>query len=194
MRSLAAICLTALLVPAADAIPVRYDFSVTLADTLGTFPVGTSTNGSGYVVFDTGLAALAGPSGQVGNLNVPLPTVDLSFDWLGMHWDETNATLGLLQFSSGILTALSIDARVPPNTCGNGFQCVQWGTNDFTVTRNGSGAGMALLTRTGTNGAAVGTARWSGPLQVDVPEPGTLALFGAGIAGLLLFRRRQIRA
>ena len=194
MRYLAAICLTALLIPAANAIPVRYDFTVTLADTFGTFAVGGSTNGAGYVVFDTELALLAGPTGQVGNQNVPLPTIDLSFDWLGMHWDESNATLGLLRYSAGILTALGIDAVVPPNSCGNSFQCVQWGTNDFTVTRNSSGAGSALLTRSGSNGVAFGTSRWSGPVQVDVPEPGTLALLGAGLAGLLLFRRRQTRA
>ena len=194
MRSVTAICLMALLVPAANAIPVRYDFTVSLLDTQGTFPVGAGTNGFGYVVFDTSLAALAGPTGQVGNQNIPLPTIDLSFDWLGMHWDESNATLGILQFNSGILTSLGIDAVVPPNTCGNSFQCVQWGTNDFTVTRNASGVGTSLLTRSGANGVAIGTARWSGPLQVDVPEPGTLALFGAALTGLFLVRRRQVRA
>jgi hypothetical protein len=194
MRTLVAICLAALAVPAAHAIPVRYDFSITLLDTQGTFPVSGPTSGSGYVVFDTALQSLANSAGQVGDRNTPLPTYDISFDWLGMHWGSANATLGSLKFNGSLLTNWSIDAVLAPNTCQAAFQCVQWGTNDFTVTGSNSGYGMALLTRVGSPGVAIGTARWSAPRQVDVPEPGTFALFGAALAGLALARRRQIRA
>jgi hypothetical protein len=39
------------------------------------------------------------------------------------------------------------------------------------------------------------TAAWAGPAAppVKVPEPGTLALFGMGVAGLLTLRRILIR-
>ena len=68
------------------------------------------------------------------------------------------------------------------------------GTNDFTVTGSSSGAGIALLTRAGSHGVAIGSARWSTPYEVSVPEPTTLGMLVAGLAGFGLLRRRQIRA
>jgi hypothetical protein len=194
MRSLAALCLVALAAPAAHAIPVRYDFTISLADTQGTFPISGPTTGSGYVVFDTSLRSLANASGQVGDKNAPLPTYDISFDWLGMHWGVANATLGNLKYNGDLLSNWSIDAVLSPNSCRPAFQCVQWGTNDFTVTGSSGGAGTALLTRVGSNGVAIGTARWSKPYPVSVPEPATLGMLAAALVGLALFRRRQIRA
>jgi hypothetical protein len=191
MRSLFAICLVALAAPAAHAIPVRYDFTIALADTQGTFPIDGPTTGSGYVVFDTSLQSLADASGQVGDRNTPLPTYDISFDWLGMHWGTANATLGNLKFSGGLVSNWSIDAVLSPNSCQPAFQCVQWGTNDFTVTGYSSGIGTALLTRAGSHGVAIGSARWSKPYEVSVAEPATLGLLGAALAGFGWVRRRQ---
>ena len=194
MRSLAALCLVALAAPAAHAVPVRYDFTITLAEIQGTFPISGPTSGSGYVVFDTSLASLAAPTGQVGNKNTPLPTYDLSFDWLGMHWGAGNATLGNLKFSGGQVSQWSIDAILTPNACQPAFLCVQWGTNDFTVTGYSGGAGTALLTRVGSHGVAIGNARWSKPYEVSVPEPGALALLVAALACVGIARRRKFFA
>jgi hypothetical protein len=193
-------CLFALLlvtgIPAANAMPVRFDFTVSLrADPgieTGTLPGSGTADGFGYVVFDNDLFALADGTGTVGDYNNPLPTIDLSFDWLGLHWDETNAALGVLNLDSlGNLNFWSIDAVVPANSCTRNFLCVQWATTDFNVLVSGN-FGTALLTQQGVSGVAIGNvSAVSTPVEVPVPEPGTFGIMALGLAGVWLLRRKS---
>jgi hypothetical protein len=105
----------ALLAPAANATPVRYDFTIALSKIQGTAPGADSGNGGGYVAFDTDLFALA-TGGHPGDLETPLPTIDLSVDWLGLHFDTSTGTLSSVDFDSlGNQTAWDIDVIVPPD-------------------------------------------------------------------------------
>lgn len=193
MRTLLAVSLLALAVPAAHAVPIRYDFTISLSSTQGTAPGTGSADGSGYVVFDTDLAAGA-PAPRVGDMNTPLPTIDLAFDWLGIHFDETNGTLGALYVNGlGGIDGWSIDGIVPPNSCSPAFQCVQWGTTDFNILAFGgtSGSGTALLTQSGVQGVAIGNVSWR---VSSVPEPGTMGLMALALGGMALVRRRRSQA
>jgi hypothetical protein len=199
MRKFLIASLLVLAASSANAIPVRYDFTITLDNIQGTQPGSGSSNGSGFVVFDDALAIGGPPGGLVGDMNTPLPTIDLSFDWFGMHFDETNGTLGGLYLDSfGAITGWSIDGLVPPNSCGNSFQCVQWGTTDFSLlAANASvigGTGTALLTQAGVNGVAVGNVLWIQTPVSSVPEPATLGLMLLGVAGAAFRRRKASRA
>jgi hypothetical protein len=192
MRVLLAACLIVLCAPAANATPIRLDFTISLAQAVGTLPGTGTADGGGYVVFDTDLSALAS-GGNLGDLNTPLPTIDLSFDWLGAHFDSTSGTLSHVTFDSfGNPLAWDIDNVLPHNLCMNNFRCVQWGTDDFSVLATQGGGGSALLTQTGVFGVAIGSVSWTrGEIQ-SVPEPGTLALMALGFAGLLLTGRRKL--
>ncbi len=188
MRTCLFALLLALGIPAANATPIRYDFTVSLTSFDGTQPGSGPADGSGYVTFDTDLFALANSSGLVGDYNNPLPTIDLAFDWLGLHWDQSNATLSIVNFDpSGNVSYWGIDAIVPANFCTNNFWCVQWGTTDFTATSLGS----ALLTQQGVQGVAFGSVVVTGSQEVLVPEPGTFGIMVLGLAGVWLLRRKS---
>jgi hypothetical protein len=197
MRKLLIASLLALAAPAANAIPVRYDFTITLSSVGGTQPGTGTANGGGFVVFDNALAALGAPGGRVGDMSTPLPTIDLSFDWLGLHFDTTNGTLGALYLDSfGAITGWSIDALTPTPGCT--YQCVQWGSTDFNVlAANASsigGNGTALLSQAGVNGVAIGNVSWIQTEIRSVPEPGTLGLMALGVFGAALRRRKALHA
>jgi len=193
MRIFFAVALIALIAPAANATPIRYDFTISLEQAVGTLPGTGSADGSGFVMFDSDLAALAPGGGQIGDLNTPLPTLDLSFDWLGLHFGSSTGTLSTVTFDSfGDPLAWDIDNVLPANLCMNSFRCVQWGTNDFSLLASQGGSGSALLTQSGVYGVAIGRVSWV--RAIPVPEPGTVGLLALAFVALLFSRRKALRA
>ena len=171
---------------AAEAAPITVDFTVTSND-VSNPSYGSGVTGSGYFSFDDSLMPASG-SGLVGNPIAGLPTLDLFFNWFGVTFDESNAAIGTLTFTNGVLTNWMIGGSYLAPTCGFlRYACTSSGgaAPDF----DALGSGGAALTDAQRRGLAYGPIQWS-VRDTSVPEPGTLALFGLGAAALLITRRR----
>ena len=81
----------------AVALPVTVDFTVTSTDHSSGDYYQPGVIGSGFFTFDDALMP-AGGSGHIGNSISGVPTLDLSFDWFGVSFDETNAGIAVLEF------------------------------------------------------------------------------------------------
>lgn len=175
---------------AAHATPIRVDFTVTalgwnMAPSPGIDYAGFApgTLGGGYVTFDDAL-------GSTTDIQAGLPTLDLEFNWLGQTYTEANASLWLLGFDAA--GALDFWAFGPtgPSVPGCGLNCISnVGPTDFWVVGAVSRLSSTTLHLEGFDGGMVGSVAWTATR--DVPEPGTLGMFGAGLLGLMLLRRRR---
>jgi hypothetical protein len=187
--------------------PVAQEFYVAAPTTIAnlTFELSdptATTDGGSILVYLVANAASASP---------PLPTVS------GINL--TGATqLGSIADSSLLTTAgqvsLAVSANIPGNTTdwialvgtSSNMGAVWYRTNDLigldagtinsgdqslnnTTAGNGGMYNAHIQSPGGTN--FVSMSGNSFELEIDAPEPGTLALFGAGMAGLGFARRRR---
>jgi hypothetical protein len=188
----------------ASAAPITIDFTVTA--TGSTLAPGTSyagfapgTMGSGYFTFDDSI-------GTAMDLFNGLPTLDLSFNWLGHSYTEADARIHSTSFdSNGALWYWGFGPTAPTfENCG--LNCYSYpGPTDFWVT--GLSSSWTVDTNShfhiaGYDGAMNGLVSWSIRTSVpetpvppvpetSVPEPGTLGLLGLGLMGIGVVRRKR---
>jgi hypothetical protein len=145
--------------------------------------------------------SLATPGGFFEDVFFGRPLDSFSFSWLGRRWDTTNAKLARLEFDdAGQLRSWIIGGTAVSGGCADvGFlDCVGIPSSlaDFSLTgvRPEPGLSLFSLTAIGVLPGAETFAEASGLFVVrprDIPEPGTLGLFGAALLVIGALRKRH---
>jgi hypothetical protein len=182
-----ALSLAAPIAARADTVTVTFDITSTVGSSNKFYALGSV--GTGSFSFDSSVMP-AGGTGLVGNGILGTPTLALSFDWFGTHFDIANASISTLSFSNGQLTDWSLGGRYTPPICGlMRYTCLHSaGTQpDFMLSTTGGSMNDGVNAGTGSG---YGTVHWS---VSSVPEPSALATMALGMLGLALRRRSAIR-
>ena len=161
-------------VPAAEATPVTYDFTVNVT---GGPLAGNVQNGS--FSYDSSSVV----SGGFNSASGLLTAFDFTFN--GITYGASTANTGSLGFdSAGNLTSFFISSSCISLGC-----TFAPGTDNFTVTPGGNGFIYSTAT---FNDFAFGDVTYA-LAGMRVPEPGTLGLFGFGLLLGGLAARRQLK-
>jgi PEP-CTERM motif len=156
-------------IPAVEASPITYNFSVTA--TSGPLD---GTTASGTFSYDSSSIV---PGGGY-NLNTGLLTA-LNFTWDGIFYNETTANTGFLLFdATGTLTNALFGNNCGASGCNVRIHHEEWYFESL------------FFGYSGDAGVFIGTSTVS---LAGVPEPSTLVLLSAGLGGLGLavLRRRH---
>jgi hypothetical protein len=156
----------------AQATPVNYDFTVNVLD--GPLS-GTAVNGS----FSYDSSSIT-PSVSIDAKDL-LTTLDFTFN--GISYDAATANTGWLEFdAAGSLHGFGFGTG-----CWAGICVVSSGSNGWSITQR------SFTYSTPSNWIGLGSVTYA-LAPVEVPEPGTLGLFGLGalVVGLLAGRRRRM--
>lgn len=170
--ALAAASAAVFFVPAAEATPITYNFTVQVT---GGPLDGNVQNGS----FSYDSSSIT--PGSTNSTNGLLTAFDFTFD--GIAYDASTANTGALGFdSAGDLNYFFISSSCPSCTFAPG-------TENFTATPGMNGF---IYSTTTFNSYAFGDVSFA-RAGVSVPEPGALGVFGFGVLLLGVAARRRLR-
>lgn len=165
---------------AAEASPITYDFTMRATD--GPL-AGAVANGT--FSFDSSSITPGARNNTHGALTA------LNFTWDGITYDATTANTGQLTFD----TAGNLVQAIFGNSCGAGFCGLDGGFEEWDVDAGpGSGFGLGSYSMTSYPGIYDARVTMSRAVVANAPEPLTLSLFGAGLAGFAAMRRRRRKA
>ena len=159
----------------AQASPITYDFSTTATGG----PLAGAT-ASGSFSYDSASIVPAGNDAGPGFLTA------LNFTWDGISYNAATANSGLLAFDgSGNLVAAIFGTN-----CGAGFCGVTAGHEQWSLSLTTSFSRLTYSTPSDA-GFDRGSATFAPVPATPAPEPLTLSLFAAGLAGLAARRRKK---
>jgi hypothetical protein len=179
---------------------VLIDFDGTNGNT--TYPQGFSLSGTGSL--KTGSAnGYSTPTGDTtqylmvnGNQSADLTTKDYSYDGFGLYWGSIDSfnKLEVLGTAGNILkTITGLDVVSPgADSAGSNFADLKYNRYVTYTFDNLTGERIKGL-RFSSNATAfeLDNVTFFGGTPTSVPEPATLTLFGAGMAGLVAASRRR---